>query len=187
MEKAPGILAEKKRDEKRKRRSGRRRWKEKASNKQHWLTIKAGMGCLPGGRELSNDCWEEARWAALLPCCWCDCRNGGTVGTEASSRASLSADLELLHRLPPSAIIHSRRTPHEADDGCLACGPSTLAVVWDNCKKWIFGENGGSLEKLLFLKITYSVNQYKTVYVFSPVYGCGTKWPSFYMGLGVTS
>lgn len=53
----------------------------------------------------------------------------GLSGTEASSRESLSADLELLHLLLPPAIIHSRRTPHEADDGCLACGPSTLAVL----------------------------------------------------------
>lgn len=53
----------------------------------------------------------------------------GFFGKEASSRESLSSELELLHSLLPSAIIHSRRTPHEADDGCLACGPSTLAVV----------------------------------------------------------
>lgn len=48
---------------------------------------------------------------------------------EASSSESLSVDLELLHRLPPGAITHRRRTPREADDGCLACGPSTLAVI----------------------------------------------------------
>lgn len=131
------LKKKRERDEKRKR-SGGRRWKAKASNKQHWLTIKACMDCLPRGRELLDDCWEAARWAAPLPCCWCDCRNGGTVGTETSCRESLSADLELPHRLPPTAIIHSRRTPHEADDGCLACGPSTLAVVWDNSKKMDF-------------------------------------------------
>lgn len=64
------------------------------------------------------------------------CRSGWTLGTEASSRESLSADLEQPHLLLPSAIIHSRRTPREADDGCLACGPLTLAVVQDSCKKW---------------------------------------------------
>lgn len=62
----------------------------------------------------------------------------GPVGTEASSRESLSADLELLHRLPPRAIIHSRRTPHEADDGCLACGPSALTIVKKKKKAFSF-------------------------------------------------
>lgn len=57
------------------------------------------------------------------------------MGTEAPSRESLSADLELLHLLLPSAIIHSRRTPREADDGCLACGPLTLETVVK--KKWL--------------------------------------------------
>lgn len=57
------------------------------------------------------------------------------MGMEASSGENLSADLELLHLPPPSAIIHSRRTPHEADDGCLAHGPPALTVVRDNYEK----------------------------------------------------
>lgn len=65
---------------------------EKASNKQHGLTIKTWRGCLPGGRKLLNYCWEEARWVAPLPGCRCDCRNEGTVGMEVSSGESLSVD-----------------------------------------------------------------------------------------------
>lgn len=116
----------------------------KASNKQYWLTIRTCRVCLPGGRELLNYFWEEAQWVAPLPGCRCDCRNEGTVGMEVPSGERLSVDLELLHRLPPWAIIHRTRTPHEADDACLACGPTTLAVVQDSSKKNndFFVENG---------------------------------------------
>lgn len=124
------------RDEKRKGELMREE-EETACNKQRWLTIKTCRGCLPGGRELVNYCWEEARWAAPLPGCWCDCRNEGTVGVQVSSGERLSVDLELLHRPPPRAIIHSTWAPHEADDGCLACGPSSPSLAWDNRKKGI--------------------------------------------------
>lgn len=52
-----------------------------------------------------------------------------SAGREATSRESLSADLKVLRRPPPSAIIHGRGTPREADDGCLACGSSSLAAA----------------------------------------------------------
>lgn len=119
---APSV---KMRDEKRKRELMMEE-EETASNKQRWLTIKTCRGCLPGGRELVNYCWEEAQWAAPLLGCWCDCRNERIVGVQVSRGERLSVDLELLHRLPPWAIIHSTRAPHEADDGCLARGPSSI-------------------------------------------------------------
>lgn len=107
-----------------------------------------------------KNCWKSAgKQADEL--CWCNtasecCRSGWTFGTEASSRESLSADLELLHLLLPPAIIHSRRTPHEADDGCLACGPSTLAVLRrGSCRKM---GNVLSLMTLLLLNMTEDVN-----------------------------
>lgn len=55
--------------------------------------------------------------------CWCDCGKEGAVGMHGPRRESLSAGLEPLRRLPPTAIIHRRQTPCEADDGCLARGP----------------------------------------------------------------
>lgn len=80
-------------------------------------------GSLPGGRELLKGKRMSCADATLPAKKKRSCRSGWTLGTEASSRESLSADLEL-RRLPlPSAIIHRRRTPREADDGCLACGP----------------------------------------------------------------
>lgn len=142
------------------------------------------MGCLPGGRELSNDCWEEARWAVPLPCCWCDCRNGGTVGAEASSRESLYADFKLLHRLLPSAIIHSRRKPHEADDGCLACGSSILTVLWDNSKTWIF-ENGGTLSTFIFIYFYWWLIMWINVKWFTSL--VLSMWRCTYMDLRVAS
>lgn len=151
---------------KKKQRRRGRRWKEKSSNKQHWLTIKAFMGCFPGRRALLNGCWEGAWWAVPLPWCWCDCRN---VGTEAPCRENLSVDLELLHCLPPSAIIHSSRTPHEADDGCLACGPSTLAVVWDNSEKTDFWRKWRIIGKAFTSEDDL---QHESIYNCLQVYSC---------------
>lgn len=99
-------------------------------------------GSFPGGEELLKGCWEAIGWAVLVQHCrqrlqeWLDFGNGGI-----QQRESLCADLELPHLLLPSAIIHGRRTPCEADDGCLACGPLTLAAVRDSCKKWEIGNS----------------------------------------------
>jgi len=94
------------------------------------------MDRLPGGRALWSDCWEGSRRAtAELP-----------EQRHPAERAWMRI-FELLHRPPPTAISHGRRTPHEADDGCLACGSSVLVVVRDDSKIIV---NGGSPETRRF-------------------------------------
>lgn len=171
-EKTPGILTEKKKDEKRKRRSRGRRWKEKASNKQHWQTINAslvGENCqMTAGRKP-----DELRHCHAA---------GVTAGME-----------RLLERRHPA-----ERACLQISNCYTACRPQPLFIperhmklmmvvqpvglpflMWFETivKKWIFGENRRSLEKLLF-RMTYNVTQYKTVYAFSPVLGMQQSDPA---------
>lgn len=77
----------------------------------------------------------------LVQYCWgilqerLDFGNGGIQQRELVCRCGSAAPPAAPP--PPPAIIHSRGTPHEADDGCLACGSSTLAALRQgSCKKW---------------------------------------------------